>query len=147
MRARSLTEEASVRGVSTELLIVLTHELRILDPINKGLVVVAEQLLLMASLKTGNICPRLSCFLHGIVVVFVDALAARNKTIIMVSHQGGGCYLAILHPGVVLGLLECKSLGGVLFGQSDDQIKEFGIGLDFTVVHSTNGVTVEAAVV
>lgn len=86
MRTSSLTEETSVRGVSTELFIVLTHELRIRHPLNKGLVVVAEQLLLVASLKTGNICPRLSCFLHGIVVVFVDALAARNKTIIMVTH-------------------------------------------------------------
>jgi len=147
MRTSSLTEETSVRGVSTELFIVLNHELRILHPINKGLVVVAEQFLLVASLKTGNICPRLSCFLHGIVVVFVDALAARNKTIIMIAHQGGRCCLAIFHPGVVLGLLECKSLAGVLFGQSEDQIKEFAIGLDFTVVHSTNGVTVKAAVV
>lgn len=133
---------------SVELLIFFLEKLTIFHPRNEALVVVTKFFrdLLVASLKTGNICPRLSCFLHSFVMVFVDALAAGNKAVIMVTDSGCVCSFSF-HPGMVLGLLKGKSLRGVLFGQSKYQIKELIISLDFTVCHCANRVTVKATIV
>jgi len=77
MVGKRLGEETVKRRISSELLTLEVLKTGFLDPFNKLFLVVAE-LDITTPLNSVNLSPRLSRFLHGVVVLLVEALPARH---------------------------------------------------------------------
>lgn len=145
MRAACLAEEAILGWITRKFFVGELEKVGVLHPLDEGVLVVAE-LYIGASLNAIDLSPLLPRFLHGGVVIFVDAFTTGNKAVVVITDFIGSCHFA-LHPWVVNYLFQCDAFLGVMLGEAKDEIEEVSISLDIAIGHGTHWITVEAAVV
>lgn len=145
MRATCLAVEAILVGITREVLVVKLEKVGVFHPLDEGVLIIGK-LHVGAPLNAVDLSPLLPGLLHCGVVIFVDAFAAGNKAVVVITDFVGSCNFT-LHPWVVYYLVQCDALLRVMLGETEDEIEEVGVCLDIAIGHGADGVTVEATVV
>lgn len=109
-------EETVERGITGEIFVLEVMEASFFDPLEKFFLVVAE-FGILTTLDSVDLGPSFPGLLHGVVMLLVEAFAARDEAVEVIADTvGRGCLS--LHPGVGFHLIKGDSLFGVLLGET-----------------------------